>query len=1043
MNEETKNLLNIAKKIAGKQLITYEELQGFVTDVANVLAQYRSATSQINKETKDTLNTLVKTIDEAHKAILDKNISKVEIYMEDAKNKLASKAEPIVNEYTDTQKKELKKVFEKQKKELESIVARTPVDGITPIKGVDYFDGVKGDKGDKGDAGKDGNIDTPEEVVTKVNKSKTKIKHTQIDGLTESFDKLASSVSNNVQSPILDVYNAGSLVKTRVSKINFSAGATVVGDTVQISASGGSQAAIQAQDEGVNLGTSGTVDTINFVGSGVTATRSTNTVTVTIPGGGGSTPTGTGFTHITAGVQDAAAKLVDTADINNSQVTLAKIANIATDTILGRATAASGVVEELTALPFAYTGDVTRPADSNVTTISNSAVTLAKQADVATSTVFYRKTAGTGAPEVQTLATLKTDLGLTGTNSGDQTITLTSDVTGSGTGSFATTIANNAVTNAKAAQVATGTIKGRVTAGTGNVEDLTGTQATTLLDTFTSALKGLVPASGGGTTTFLRADGTFATPSGSGDMVLASTQTNSGLKTFLDGTIGLRNVANTFTGLFTNTITAARTWTWPDKNGTVAMTSDITGTNSGTNTGDQTISITGDVTASGSTGVLNATVTKINGTALSGLATGILKNTTTTGVPSIAVAGTDYQVPITAGDLTTSGATSTLATVNANVGSFGSASSVATFTVNAKGLITAAVSTAISITSTAVSDFATAVAALITNKADKATTISTTAPLSGSGDLSANRTITTSMNTNKLIGRGTAGTGVMEEITLGTGLSLTGTTLNASGSGGTITTQDEGSTLSTTVTTLNFTGAGVTASGAGATTTINIPGGGGGSGDAITESISQTSHGFAVGDLIYYNGTSFVKSQADTVVKAETYGMVTTVTDANNFVMTTRGNVTTLSGLTAGTVYFLDPTTAGAMTSTKPTTVGQIIKPVFVAKSTTAGQFLNYLGTVIDTYSGSIPMSTTEVNIGTKPRSSGTFNITTSGLTSGRPVLVVQASGPYTGKGTLADEAEMDSITVRAKATSTTNIQCYWSSMTYITGNIKFDYVAG
>jgi len=42
-------------------------------------------------------------------------------------------------------------------------------------------------------------------------------------------------------------------------------------------------------------------------------------------------------------------------------------------------------------------------------------------ADVATGTVFYRKTAGTGAPEVQTLATLKTDLGLTGTNSGDQT----------------------------------------------------------------------------------------------------------------------------------------------------------------------------------------------------------------------------------------------------------------------------------------------------------------------------------------------------------------------------------------------------------------------------------------------------------------------------------------------------------------------------------------------------------------------------------------------------------------------------------------------
>lgn len=43
----------------------------------------------------------------------------------------------------------------------------------------------------------------------------------------------------------------------------------------------------------------------------------------------------------------------------------------------------------------------------------------------------------------------------------------------------------------------------------------------------------------------------------------------------------------------------------------------------------------------------------------------------------------------------------------------------------------------------------------------------------------------------------------------------------------TITTQDEGGTLSSTVTTLNFVGAGVTASGAGATTTVTIAGGGG------------------------------------------------------------------------------------------------------------------------------------------------------------------------------------------------------------------------
>lgn len=103
-----------------------------------------------------------------------------------------------------------------------------------------------------------------------------------------------------------------------------------------------------------------------------------------------------------------------------------------------------------------------------------------------------------------------------GTNTGDQTITLTGDVTGSGTGSFAATIANNAVTLAKIQDITTARILGRVTAGSGDPEELTGTQATTLLDTFTSSLKGLAPASGGGTSNFLRADGTWAAPAGGG-----------------------------------------------------------------------------------------------------------------------------------------------------------------------------------------------------------------------------------------------------------------------------------------------------------------------------------------------------------------------------------------------------------------------------------------------------------------------------------------------------------------------------------------------
>lgn len=74
------------------------------------------------------------------------------------------------------------------------------------------------------------------------------------------------------------------------------------------------------------------------------------------------------------------------------------------------------------------------------------------------------------------------------------------------------TVDAGVISNTKLATVATQTFKGRTTAGTGAPEDLTVTQATALLNTFTSALKGLVPPSGGGTANFLRADGTFAAP---------------------------------------------------------------------------------------------------------------------------------------------------------------------------------------------------------------------------------------------------------------------------------------------------------------------------------------------------------------------------------------------------------------------------------------------------------------------------------------------------------------------------------------------------
>ena len=76
----------------------------------------------------------------------------------------------------------------------------------------------------------------------------------------------------------------------------------------------------------------------------------------------------------------------------------------------------------------------------------------------------------------------------------------------------------------------------------------TAAEATALLNVFTSTLKGLVPASGGGTTTFLRADATFAAvpadalPAGTVVQVLQNTYaTNTDLSTTIpaDDTIPL------------------------------------------------------------------------------------------------------------------------------------------------------------------------------------------------------------------------------------------------------------------------------------------------------------------------------------------------------------------------------------------------------------------------------------------------------------------------------------------------------------------------
>jgi len=167
-------------------------------------------------------------------------------------------------------------------------------------------------------------------------------------------------------------------------------------------------------------------------------------------------------------------------------------------------------------------GDVT--VSGGVWTIDPGVMTLAKLADIATDSFIGRDTAGTGAPEALTPAQARGILNVADGANNYSHPGHTGDVTSTGDG--ATVIANLAVTSAKIADdavgndklanMAFGTIKARTTAGSGNPENATGTEVTALLDAFTSGAKGLAPASGGGTANFLRADGTWSAPGGGG-----------------------------------------------------------------------------------------------------------------------------------------------------------------------------------------------------------------------------------------------------------------------------------------------------------------------------------------------------------------------------------------------------------------------------------------------------------------------------------------------------------------------------------------------
>lgn len=100
--------------------------------------------------------------------------------------------------------------------------------------------------------------------------------------------------------------------------------------------------------------------------------------------------------------------------------------------------------------------------------------------------------------------------------------------------------------------------------------------------------------------------------------------------------------------------------------------------------------------------------------------------------------------------------------------------------------------------------------------------------------------------------------------------------------------------------------------------------------------VTQASHGFAVGNAIRHDGTSWVKAQADSPANAFFGGLVAAVPHPNAFVVAFPGSYVRGLTVTAG-INYLSAATSGALTTTAPT----IAIPVLMAVSTNRGLVLS------------------------------------------------------------------------------------------------------
>ena len=121
-----------------------------------------------------------------------------------------------------------------------------------------------------------------------------------------------------------------------------------------------------------------------------------------------------------------------------------------------------------------------------------------------------------------------------------------------------------------------------------------------------------------------------------------------------------------------------------------------------------------------------------------------------------------------------------------------------------------------------------------------------------------------------------------------------------------------------------------------------------GGGGTVSEAVVQAVHGFSLGDVVRRSAGAWVLALANVDTNADVLGVVSTVTNANNFIVTFQGKVSGLSGLSDGIVYFLATSSAGAV-PTRNVTISEpnLSKPVYIATSATTAILTNQRGLIV------------------------------------------------------------------------------------------------